>query len=84
MKNKSIFLIPLAIIAFVIYSAAYMVDETEQVVVTQFGRIVGEPKTDPGLKFKVPFIQKANYFNKNLLVENCGSDQIFPDREQPI
>ena len=67
MKNKSIFLIPLAIIAFVIYSSAYMVDETEQVVVTQFGRIVGEPKTDPGLKFKIPFIQKANYFNKNLL-----------------
>jgi membrane protease subunit HflC len=67
MKNKSIFLIPLAIIAFIIYSAAYMVDETEQVVVTQFGRIVGEPKIDPGLKFKIPFIQKANYFNKNLL-----------------
>jgi len=67
MKNKSIFLIPLAIIAFIVYSAAYMVDETEQVVVTQFGRIVGEPKTDPGLKFKIPFIQKANYFNKNLL-----------------
>ena len=67
MKNKSAFLIPVAIIAFVIYSAAYSVDETEQVVITQFGRIVGEPKTDPGLKFKVPFIQKANYFNKNLL-----------------
>jgi len=67
MKNKSIFLIPLAIIAFVIYGAAYSVDETEQVVITQFGRIVGEPKTAPGLKFKVPFIQKANYFNKNLL-----------------
>jgi membrane protease subunit HflC len=67
MKNKGIFLIPLAIIVFVIYGAAYSVDETEQVVITQFGRIVGEPKTDPGLKFKVPFIQKANYFNKNLL-----------------
>jgi len=67
MKNKSIFLIPLAIIVFVIYGAAYSVDETEQVVITQFGRIVGEPKTDPGLKFKIPFIQKANYFNKNLL-----------------
>jgi membrane protease subunit HflC len=37
------------------------------VVVTQFGRIVGKPKIDPGLKFKIPFIQKANYFNKNLL-----------------
>jgi len=67
MKNKSIFLIPLAVIAVVIYGAAYSVDETEQVVITQFGRIVGEPKTAPGLKFKIPFIQKANYFNKNLL-----------------
>ena len=67
MKNKSIFLIPLAVIAIVIYGAAYSVDETEQVVITQFGRIVGQPKTDPGLKFKIPFIQKVNYFNKNLL-----------------
>ena len=76
MKNKSIFLIPLAIIAFVIYSAAYMVDETEQVVVTQFGRIVGQPKTDPGLKFKIPFIQTANYFNKNLLEWDGDPGQI--------
>ena len=67
MKNKSIFLIPVAIIAVIIYGAAYSVDETEQVVITQFGRIVGQPKTDPGLKFKIPFIQKVNYFNKNLL-----------------
>ena len=76
MKNKSIFLIPLAIIAFVIYGAAYTVDETEQVVVTQFGRIVGKPKTDPGLKFKIPFIQTANYFNKNLLEWDGDPGQI--------
>jgi membrane protease subunit HflC len=37
------------------------------VVVTQFGRIVGSPVVSPGLKFKVPFIQAANYFPKNLL-----------------
>jgi membrane protease subunit HflC len=76
MKNKSIFLIPLAIIAFIIYSAAYSVDETEQVVITQFGRIVGQPITDPGLKFKIPFIQKANYFNKNLLEWDGDPGQI--------
>ncbi len=76
MKNKSILLIPVAIIAFVIYGAAYSVDETEQVVITQFGRIVGEPKTDPGLKFKIPFIQKANYFNKNLLEWDGDPGQI--------
>lgn len=76
MKTKSIFLIPAAIIAFIIYGAAYTVDETEQVVVTQFGRIIGQPKTDPGLKFKVPFIQTANYFNKNLLEWDGDAGQI--------
>ncbi|MBW2432866.1 MAG: protease modulator HflC [Deltaproteobacteria bacterium] len=76
MKTKSIILIPVAIIAFIIYGAAYTVDETEQVVITQFGRIVGQPKTDPGLKFKIPFIQKANYFNKNLLQWDGDPGQI--------
>ena len=68
MKNKGIIIIiVVAAAAFLVYNAAYTVDETEQVIVTQFGRIVGTPKKDPGLKFKVPFIQQANYFAKNLL-----------------
>ena len=68
MKNKGILtIVILAAAAILVYNAAYTVDETEQVIITQFGRIVGTPKTDPGLKFKVPFIQRANYFAKNLL-----------------
>ena len=68
MKNKGILIvIVVAAAAFLVYNAAYTVDETQQVIITQFGRIVGTPKTDPGLKFKVPFIQRANYFAKNLL-----------------
>jgi membrane protease subunit HflC len=35
--------------------------------VTQFGKVIGKPKTDPGLYFKVPLIQNTNYFPKNLL-----------------
>jgi membrane protease subunit HflC len=50
-----------------VFSSAYVVDETEQVVVTQFGKVVGEPKTDPGLKFKWPLFQAANYLPKNIL-----------------
>jgi membrane protease subunit HflC len=65
--NKGLFvLIPVIIALLVAYGGVYTVDETEQVVVTQFGKLVGEPKTDPGLNFKIPFIQKANYFPKNL------------------
>jgi membrane protease subunit HflC len=68
MKNKGILIVIIvAAVAIFVYNAAYTVDETEQVIITQFGRIVGTPKTDPGLKFKVPFIQRANYFAKNLL-----------------
>ena len=66
MKIKSSLLVIIIVFAIVVYNAAYTVDETEQAVVTQFGRIVGEPQTTPGLKFKIPFIQKANYFPKNL------------------
>ena len=45
----------------------YTVKETEQVIITQFGEAVGEPITTPGLKFKIPFIQNANYFDKRIL-----------------
>jgi len=45
-------------------SAKYELGEYDQVVITQFGKIVGEAKTVPGEYFKIPFIQKANYFKK--------------------
>jgi len=67
MKIKGILIIIILAAAVFIYNAAYSIDETEQVIITQFGRIIGEPKKDPGLKFKIPFIQQANYFAKNLL-----------------
>jgi membrane protease subunit HflC len=67
MKLKGpLLIILLLVVGLVVYQAAYIVNETEQVVVTQFGRIVGSAVTTPGLKFKVPFIQNANYFPKNL------------------
>ena len=68
MKFKGpIIIIVLLVAAVVVYQSAYIVTETQQVVVTQFGRIVGSPVVSPGLNFKVPFIQAANYFPKNLL-----------------
>ncbi len=45
----------------------YTVDQTEQVVITQFGEPIGEPITEPGLHFKTPFIQKVNSFEKRFL-----------------
>jgi modulator of FtsH protease HflC len=66
MKIKGILAIALIAAAVVLYESAFVVSETDQVVITQFGRIVRDPITDPGLRFKVPFIEKANFFPKNI------------------
>ena len=66
MKAKGVIIIVAIIALLVISGGVYTVDETKQVVVTQFGKVVGEPVTEPGLRFKIPFIQNVNYFPKNL------------------
>ncbi|GBC59314.1 protease modulator HflC [Desulfonema ishimotonii] len=81
MKYKGL----VAFLAFIglpiLFASAYIVDETEQVVITQFGKIIGDPKTEPGLKFKIPFIRKANFFPKNLLQWDGDPGQI-PTKEK--
>ncbi len=65
MKTKGILGI-LALIVLGLYSAAFVVDETEQVVITRFGKVVREPIREPGLYFKLPYVDTANDFPKNL------------------
>ncbi len=59
----------------------YIVGETEQVVITQFGEPKGEAITGPGLNFKTPFIQVANYFDKRYL-EWDGDPNEVPTRDK--
>ena len=75
MKFKTL-VIPIIIVLIAFFSAAYTVDETEQVVITQFGKAIGQPKKDPGIYFKIPLIQYANYFPKNLLEWDGDPGQI--------
>lgn len=72
MTNKQLMIIiPIAVVALIIVLAAsgafYTIDESEQVVITQFGKIIGDVITEPGLHVKMPFIHEANYFDKRLL-----------------
>ena len=61
---KIIGILVVLVIVLFLSGAVYIVDETKQVVVTQFGKPVGEPITVAGLHFKIPFIQRAQYFEK--------------------
>jgi len=71
-------IIVLAFIIFIIfYGAIYKIDETQQVVVTQFGRPIGDPINSPGLHIKIPFIQDVNYFEKRLLEWDGNPSEIL-------
>ncbi len=69
------------VMALFFTGAAYTVKEFEQVVITQFGEVKGTAVTDPGLHFKIPFIQKANRFDKRAL-EWDGAPNEMPTREK--
>ena len=61
--------------------AAFQVGEAEQVIITQFGEPVGDPVVEPGLHFKVPFIQDVNYFEKRFL-EWDGNPNQMPTKDK--
>ncbi len=48
------------VVLLVANSAFFVVSETSQVIITQFGDPIGEPITSPGVHLKVPFIQAVN------------------------
>lgn len=75
-KYGSIASVAFLIGVIVLFSAAYTVDEREQVIITQFGEPIGGPITEPGLHFKVPFIQDVRRFDNRLLRWDGDVNQI--------
>ena len=74
-------LVLLGAAAFVLMNSVYTVNEVQQIVVTQFGKPVGEPITTAGLKVKVPFIQEVNPIDKRVL-EWDGSPSDMPTKDK--
>ena len=64
------------VILIVLYSGFYILEEGKQAIVLQFGRTVGEPVTEAGLHFKLPFVQEVRRFEKRLLVWDGDPNQI--------
>jgi membrane protease subunit HflC len=76
-KGKGIFIgVILVVGLIVLFSAAFIVNETEQVIITQFGKPVGDPVTEPGIHFKIPLVQEANFFDKRFLAWDGDPNQI--------
>ncbi|MES0882461.1 protease modulator HflC [Roseibium sp. SCP14] len=59
--------IVLVVVAVVGYLSVYVVHPTQQALVLQFGKIIEQPKTEPGFYFKIPFVQNVVYLDKRVL-----------------
>ena len=81
--SRNILLFITGFIAFTFYSALFTVDQTQQALVLQFG----EPKRtiqDPGLAFKIPFIQDTVYYEKRVLslIPQDAEEVILADQKR--
>ena len=78
MKNFAKVILGVIVFAVILLllSSVYVIHETNQVIITQFGKPVGDPINTPGLKFKIPFIWKVNYFDRRFLEWDGDPNQV--------
>ena len=77
-------LVLLAILLIVAAGATYSVRETEQVIITRFGKPIGEPVETPGLHLKMPLVHTVNRFEKRFLEWDGEAKQLNTREKQPI
>lgn len=84
MKRVTIItLVALAVIIIVAISSTYTVQQTEQALVLQFGEPV-RVVTDPGLKFKLPFVQNVEKIDKRLLAYDGPAEEIIASDQKRL
>jgi len=78
MKRIAIAVVAIALIVVIttLVSGFYAVEMHHQVIITQFQRPVGEAIKAPGLHWKLPYIQTANYFDKRWLEWDGDPNQV--------
>ena len=79
--SQGIGLVIVVAAAFLVFGATYTVSETEQTIITQFGRPVGDPVSEAGLHFKIPFIQEVTRIEKRIL-EWDGRPNEMPTKDK--
>ena len=83
--RSGILVIVLVVVAVVGYLSVYVVNPTQQALVLRFGQITEAPKTEPGLYFKIPFVQNVVFLDKRILNLNMPPlEPISSDKKRLI
>jgi membrane protease subunit HflC len=76
LKNLTIPAAVLVALAFAVFSSAFVIDQAEQGIIVQFGEPIGDVIAEPGLHWRVPFIQEVRRFDRRLLAWDGDVSQI--------
>ena len=76
MKRRVLTLAGSVLALVLVFASTYTVSETEQAIITQFGEPIGGAVTEPGLHFKLPFIQTVTRFDQRWLPWDGDANQI--------
>lgn len=79
--KRMVVVVILGLLAYSTLNAIYVVTEVQQVIITQFGKPVGDPVTAAGLKLKIPFIQEVNPIDRRVL-EWDGRPSDMPTKDK--
>lgn len=74
--TRTVLIVVVLVIIFVVPGSMFVVHQTEQAIITQFGEPVGGAITEPGLHFKLPWVQKVLRFDKRWLPWDGDANQI--------
>lgn len=77
MRKAQLFLPLIAGVAFLALSSIFIVDERNKALVLQFGRVVAV-KEDPGLSFKIPFVQEVVFYDARILSRDIDPLEVTP------
>ena len=82
MNAKMLLILAVTIVGIIVLTnGLYIISETQQVILTRFGDPIGDAVTEAGLHFKMPFINKANFFDKRFLEWDGDRNQV-PTRDK--
>jgi membrane protease subunit HflC len=71
------------LLSALVFSSVYIVDEREKVLVLQFGRVVAT-KEEPGLSFKIPFLQSVVRYDDRILSRDIDPFEVTPSDDRRL
>lgn len=77
MRSIQFVIAGIGIAVFILLQSVFVVDQTERAIVLQLGKPVGNADYEPGLHFKLPFVQNVIFFDARVLEYDAPAAEIL-------